>query len=144
MWKPFISSIDEQSVFVEPATEGELEAVGNSFDLMLPNELKGLLEETNGVIDEFGCHLIWPTSRIIEENLAIRSSEDYKEMYKPFDSMLFVADAGNGDLFGYSIVNGAISKDDIYTWNHEDDSRTWVASSLKQFIEGWLKGEISI
>ncbi|MNG40245.1 hypothetical protein D3C84_1287410 [compost metagenome] len=64
--------------------------------------------------------------------------------YEPFDSLLFVADAGNGDLFGYSIVDGAIPKEDIYTWNHEDDSRTWVAPSLKQFIEGWLKGEISI
>ncbi|CAI8713500.1 Alpha/beta hydrolase [Bacillus sp. IT-79MI2] len=31
-----------------------------------------------------------------------------------------------------------------YVWNHEDDSRTWVAPSLKQFIEWWSDGTISI
>ncbi|EFM10102.1 Cell wall assembly/cell proliferation coordinating protein, KNR4-like protein [Paenibacillus curdlanolyticus YK9] len=144
MWKDFIRTIKEDAAFAKAATEAELEEVSDRFNLVLPKELKDLLEETNGVSDEYGCHLVWPTSRIIEENLEARSSEDYKDEYMPFDSLLFVADAGNGDLFGYSVLNGAITKDDIYTWNHEDDSRTWVAPSLKQFIEGWIKGEISV
>ena len=54
----------------------------------------------------------------------------------PFDALLFVASVGNGDLFGYAVLNGTIQRDDIYVWDHEDDSRTWVASSLKDFIKG--------
>ena len=49
----------------------------------------------------------------------------------PFDNLFFFSDAGNGDLFCYSILkNGIIEKTDIYVWNHEDDSRTWAAASL--------------
>lgn len=60
----------------------------------------------------------------------------------PFDCLLFFADAGNGEQFAYSIQDGLIRKDDIYVWNHEDDSRTWVAPSLKKFIQWGLEGII--
>jgi len=76
--------------------------------------------------------------------LELRTFEDFKDLYMPFDALLFVASAGNGDLFGYAVLNGAIQKDDIYVWDHEDDSRTWVASSLKDFIKGWTDETISI
>lgn len=35
-------------------------------------------------------------------------------------------------------------KDDVYVCNHEDASRTCVASSLKEFLKAWLCDEISI
>jgi hypothetical protein len=30
----------------------------------------------------------------------------------PFDHLLFVSDAGNGDLFGYAVLNGVVRKTD--------------------------------
>ena len=51
---------------------------------------------------------------------------------------IIFADGGNGDLFGYSVLNGMVQRDDIYVWNHENDSRTWVAPSLKL---SWSGGE---
>ncbi|WP_025147863.1 MULTISPECIES: SMI1/KNR4 family protein [Bacillus] len=51
---------------------------------------------------------------------------------------------GNGDLFGYSILNGIVQRDDIHVWNHENDSRTWVAPSLETFMEWWESGKITI
>ena len=33
---------------------------------------------------------------------------------------------------------------DIYTWNHEDDSRTWVAPNLETFVTWWTSGKITI
>jgi SMI1-KNR4 cell-wall len=62
----------------------------------------------------------------------------------PFDHLLFFSDAGNGDLFGFSILNGSIQKDDIFVWNHEDDSRSWIASSLEAFIKGWITDKITV
>ncbi|GAF66904.1 ABC transporter substrate-binding protein [Bacillus sp. TS-2] len=62
-----------------------------------------------------------------------------------FDYLLFFEDAGNGDLFGYAITKkGTIERNDIYVWNHEDDSRMWISASLKDFIKGWLTGEIAV
>lgn len=127
VWKKCVCNISEDYVFKEPATSKEIEEVEKKFNVKLPAELRSLLEETDGIYDEFGCYLVWSTSNIIVENTDRRTDEDFADWYMPIDSLLFVADAGNGDLFGYSISNGTIQKDDIYVWKHEDDSRTWVA-----------------
>jgi hypothetical protein len=29
-------------------------------------------------------------------------------------------------------------------WNHEDDSRTWVAPNLAKYLEWWLTGRITL
>ncbi|MDQ4123150.1 MAG: SMI1/KNR4 family protein [Acidobacteriota bacterium] len=62
----------------------------------------------------------------------------------PFDSLLFFADAGNGDQFAFRILKGEIRRNDVFVWNHEDDSRTWVASNLKQYLQWWLSGKLQI
>jgi hypothetical protein len=103
-----------------------------------------LFNETNGVFDEYNCPLIWSTNQIIKDNLFFRTFNDYKDIYMPFDHLLFFSDAGNGDLFGYPILNGSIQRDDIFVWDHESDSRKWVASSLKDFIEGWANSRITV
>ena len=144
MWKEFINSITKEQHFKDPATKSEIEEIQRKLDIVLPDELAALLTETNGVSDDYGS-LIWPTSVIIKDNLFFRNFEDYRDCYMPLDNLFFFSDAGNGDLFCYTILkNGKIEKSDIYVWNHEDDSRTWVAASLKDFIKGWLTGEISV
>ncbi|WJE54950.1 SMI1/KNR4 family protein [Bacillus cereus] len=143
MWENFIRNISEEYVFNGPATIKRIEEINNKFK-KLPDELQSLLKETDGINDEYRGYLVWSTSRIIEENSNLRSYEDFKDLYMPFDCLLFIADAENGDLFAYSILNGSIQKDDIYVWNHENDSRTWVAPSLKQFIKWWSDGTISV
>lgn len=92
----------------------------------------------------FDCPLIWSTSQIVEGNVFFRNFDDYKDIFMPFNNLLFFSDAGNGDLFAFAILNGSIRKGDIYVWNHEDDSRMWIASSLEEFIRGWSTGKISI
>lgn len=81
--------------------------------------------------------------KIVKDNLFFRNFSDYKDIYMPFDHLLFFSDNGCGDLYGYKILNGSIQTEDIYVWNHEDDSRTWVTSSLEVFIKGWITGEIT-
>jgi hypothetical protein len=80
--------------------------------------------------------------RIRKDNLFFRGFEDFKEIYMPFDHLLFFADSGTGDQFAYSILNKEIRRTDVFAWNHEDDSRKWVASSMKQYIEWWLTDKI--
>lgn len=142
MWKDYISSVSKDYSFKPPASNAEIIQISEELNVKLPNKLFDLYNETNGVFDSFGCPLIWSTSQIVKDNLFFRNFSDYKDIYMPFDHLLFFLDNGCGDLYGYKILNGSIQTEDIYVWNHEDDSRTWVASSLEVFIKGWITGEI--
>lgn len=143
-WKSFIKNISNDYHTTHPATIKDIGLIKKKLNVDLPKELESLLSETDGVYDQFDCPLLWSINKIVEENLYFREWEDFKDIYMPFDHLLFFSDAGNGDLFGYAILNGHIQREDIYVWNHEDDSRTWIASSLKEFIEGWITGKISV
>jgi hypothetical protein len=144
MWKNFIDNISDDYHFNEPASKSAIEKINAELNVVLPNELIQFLTETDGARDKFGCYLIWSANKIVKENKEIRSCEVSKEHYMPFENLLFIADAGNGDLFAYRILNGLIEYNDIYCWDHETDSRKWVAPSLKDFIKGWITSEISI
>ncbi|MBJ8072214.1 SMI1/KNR4 family protein [Bacillus cereus] len=143
MWKNIIRSISLDLRLKNPATKDELTEVQKYLHVELPNDLSHLLQETNGIEGEYG-DFIWDASRIKTENMNMRNTVVFKDLYMPFDCLLFFADGGNGDLFGYSILNGIVQRDDIYVWNHENDSRTWVAPSLKTFMKWWGSGKIII
>ncbi|PDZ02339.1 SMI1/KNR4 family protein [Bacillus cereus] len=143
MWKETIHSISSNLSLKNPAMKEELIEIQKCLLVELPNDLSQLLQETNGIAGEYG-DFIWSASKIKRENMNMRYIVDFKDLYMPFDCLLFFADGGNGDLFGYSILNGIVQRDDIYVWNHENDSRTWVAPSLKTFMEWWESGKITI
>ena len=144
MWKQYIQSATTGYHFAKPAIKSDIRQIKKQLHVDLPTDLLELLSETNGVFDEFDCPLVWSTKQIIEDNLFFRTFSDYKDIYMPFDHLLFFSDAGNGDLFGFAILNGSIQRDDVFVWDHESDSRKWVASSLKDFIEGWANDRISV
>lgn len=144
MWKEYIQTATTGYHFKKTATDVEMRSIKEELHVELPQDLLGLLNETNGVFDEYGSSLIWSIDQIIEDNLYYRNFEDYRDIYMPFDHLLFFSDAGNGDLFGYAILNGSIQREDIFVWDHETDSRKWISSSLKDFIEGWANGRISV
>ncbi|RWS39105.1 SMI1/KNR4 family protein [Bacillus mycoides] len=144
MRKTFIINVSTDFQFKVPATKAEISKIKEKLNVELPNGLSSLLNETNRVSDEYDCPFIWSIEQILEENLNLRSFDGFKNLYMPFDCLLFFADGGNGDLFGYAILNGVIQKDDVYVWNHENDSRTWVTPSLETFIEWWNNGTITV
>jgi hypothetical protein len=139
--------------FYPPVSDSELRQAESRLGVKLPKQQRSLLLETNGVMDMMSVDggkwsksgwLLWPLEKIIKENLQIRSDDSLREMYMPLDCFLFFADAGNGDLFAYTIVNGEIRSPDVFAWGHEDDTRPNVAPSLAQFIEGWMDGTIKL
>ncbi|MEU9440876.1 SMI1/KNR4 family protein [Streptomyces sp. NPDC048304] len=85
--------------------------------------------------------LVWSADRIASENQILREDTGLATLYMPFDPLLFFADAGNGDLFA---LLSRIDRPDVFAWNHEDDSRTWVAPSLAKYIEWRLTGQIEL
>jgi hypothetical protein len=153
-WNDYISQLDKINTtkrfdFNSPVKEGSLKELKSQFNLSeLPIELEELYTQTNGINemlrDQKIGDLVWSIDRVIEVNREYRNHLGFRELYMSFDQLLFITDAGNGDLFGFVTLNGKFDRNDIFVWNHEDDSRTWIAPNLTKFIEWWLGGKIKI
>jgi hypothetical protein len=144
MWNEYIKSISDDFEFTQPVSEKALVKAEASLGLTLPLALRELLRESNGV-EQRSAYLLFilPIERIERDNLEMRRSQALG-FYMPFDNLLFFADAGNGDKFGFSISRDGNIREDVFAWNHENDSRTWCAPSLKTFIQWWYEGKIRI
>lgn len=144
-WKDFLSNLSADCQFQEPVSAFQRDEAEKRLDVVFPEDLRELLRETNGVEGEYGLGLLWPLERIVKENIQFRTNDDYKSLYMPFSNLLFIADAGNGDQFAYPIrADGIIHSPDVFVWGHEDDSRRWVAPSLKVYFEWWLSGRLTL
>lgn len=144
MLKHHLGHIAEQCVFKPPAHMEDIAAAERELQILLPLHLASVLSETNGVFGEYELGLVWPIERIVRENKSFWSNRDFKKLYMPFNHLIFFGDAGNGDQFFIPLIDGDVHKQDVYVWNHEDDSRTWIAPSIPKFIEWWINGRIRV
>lgn len=123
-----------------PASLQTIRACEASLGEPLPGELRALLTEADGVDGEFGLGLVWPAQRIADDNVAFRGDELFAELYMSFDDLVFFSDAGNGDQFAVNLRGNH----SVFVWNHEDDSRTWVAPTVRAFLEDWMTGRLAV
>ena len=144
MWRETLQKMSSDLAFKAPATDAEIDQINVELGIQPPDELRSLLAESNGVDGEYGLGLLWDVARIIEDNRRFRSMPDFAELYMPFDCLLFFGDAGNGDLFAFAILSGRVRRPDVFVWNHEDDSRSWVAPSLQIYFDWWLSGKLTV
>jgi hypothetical protein len=70
---------------------------------------------------------VWP----VEQNLLFRSDSSFAQLYMSFDAFLFFGDNGGGDHFAFVQTP---QRPDIFVWEHETDSRRWVARDLKDYL----------
>jgi hypothetical protein len=147
MWREFISGISPHCEFSEPAPQEEIDALGESLGMSLPDDLAALLRETNGVHDRKAyLTFLWSCGEIERENFRLRSEKTFLETYKPLDSLLFFGRAGSdGILFAYSMESeSSAHAREIIAWVPIPDTRNTVASSLADFIRGWLTGNLDV
>ena len=129
MWMKKIQDLNKDNPFAKlnpPATDIQLTEIRSRLKVTIPEELEALLKETNGDGSTF-----LSTEQIITTNVSLRALEDFM----PLDVFLFFAENGCGDYFGYSIRKNGDMDNNIFMWDHESDSRKWVAQGLDQFIE---------
>ena len=139
MWHDLILAIDPEAVCHPPASTGQLTRLEATLGVTLPIELASLLREMNGVEVVYGLGLVWSTEEIAQRNRELRWNWQPNGMmsgYMPIDHLLFFSDRGNGDLYGFPITPEGV-RNDVFLWDHEDDSRMNQASSLR----GWLEGK---
>ena len=136
MWREVITGLFEGVTFQRPANASQIAGVEATFNVKLPDEIRSLLMESNGVAAHYGLSLVWSTDEIMEQNLLFRRSSDFANLYMPFDCLLFIGAAGNGHQFAYRILGGQIrDTSEIYEWDHESDNREWFARDLKDYVE---------
>ncbi|WP_308011799.1 SMI1/KNR4 family protein [Actinacidiphila acidipaludis] len=97
----------------------------------LPAGLGQLLLECGGIIGHTGVDTVWPVEEIVEQNIFIRTDRSLAQLSMSFDSFLFFGDNGGGDQFAFV---EAPQRPDIFVWEHETDSRRWVASDLRDYL----------
>jgi hypothetical protein len=144
MWVELIKKCTNDCEFNAPANFVIIERAEKELGIEFHKDLRAALMESDGIVGEYGLGVLWTVDRIKSDNLEFRINSDFKDLYMPFDSLLFFADVGNGDQFAYPVQNKKINRNDIFCWNHEDDSRNWVAPDLKTYFEWWLTGKLNV
>lgn len=123
-----------------PASADALHGCEAQLGHKLPDQLRELLAETNGIGGEYGLGLLWTADRIAEDNAHFRNNSDFRRLYMPFAGLVFFADAGNGDQIAVSLSGNH----EVYIWNHLDDSRVWVAPTVMRCLEDWMTGTLKV
>lgn len=136
MWVDLINTLSDGCEIAPPAGEEPITNAEQRLGVRLEPDLRDLLRECNGIVGPSGTGLVWPIERISRDNLQFRSNSDFKGLYMPFDHLLFIGDDGSGDQYAFRVLEGKIERySDIYEWVHENDSRTWFAGCLRDYLE---------
>ncbi|WP_129298043.1 SMI1/KNR4 family protein [Streptomyces lydicus] len=131
MWTRAVLEAFPEAGFREPVQAAELAEAEGRLGRALPAELKQLLLESDGVIGRTEVDTVWSIDQIIQQNLLFRSDESFAQLYMPFDALLFFGDNGGGDQFAFVQKP---RRPDIFVWEHESDSRRWVAGDLRDYL----------
>ncbi|MEO7309207.1 MAG: SMI1/KNR4 family protein [Chitinophagaceae bacterium] len=121
--------------FNPAASQEKITALKAEFLLeAIPDELQSFYEYADGISslydNDVTDEMVWCVDTVIRINKEYRTFPDFTDLYMSFDQLLFIADSGNGDLFGYIVLQGKIERSDIFKWDHETDSRIWYAPNL--------------
>ncbi|MFD5424441.1 SMI1/KNR4 family protein [Streptomyces sp. NPDC127084] len=136
MWKETALEIFPGSDFREPVRASEITAAERRLQRVLPTDLKQLLLESDGVLGHTSVGTVWSLDEIVEQNLTFWSDPTFAQLYMPFDALLFFGDNGGGDQFAF-VQKPA--RPDVFVWEHECDSRRWVARDLRDYLSRSLR-----
>ncbi|MEU9871546.1 SMI1/KNR4 family protein [Actinomadura sp. NPDC048021] len=134
MWRELIERLYDDAEFAAPATDAAIDDIERRLGQRVPDELREVLRETDGVLGDYGSGLVWPVHEIIDQNTEFRQNAALAALYKPFDQFMFVGDNGGGDQFAYVLPTGE-RPGGVFVWDHETDERIRVADSLKAYLE---------
>jgi hypothetical protein len=150
VWVERISALADCCNFYPPATPAQVAGLEAALGVKLPGELRGLLQETNGLsvsppslCEPDECYsLVWSVEEILEENRQFRemdAAQPSEDSFPSLSSLLFVASDFNGDFFAYRVSDGAVSDTTLIGMSHENWSEHWkAAGSLWERLEAAL------
>lgn len=143
-----IGDLDPGPDFFPGVTSEQLDEVEHELGLHLPAPLRELLGESNGVLVEFGQHLIWNTDELVEHNRLpqdlLREGQAYRSS-QIRQRLFFFGDAGvDGIRFGFPITVDSQMSEQVFAWYPIGDEQVHKASSLRDYIESWLSSRLTV
>jgi len=139
-WKDFILELDPRAELGEPVPDERIVQAEKALGGALPEELREFLLEVGTVTWEAMLAELWSIEDIEEQNVQFRTYEDFKELYMPFDHLLFFGADGCGDMYCYAIDGDrVIRRNDIFMWDHETDARNHETYGLRRFLTEQVK-----
>jgi hypothetical protein len=155
MGREFIKCFTPNCTFFEPASADEIARLEEALQVRLPDELRSLLAETNGVMiasdvlksnaenDAPTLSLVWSTAEILEENLRFRAvgeQESPQNRLAPLTALLFFASEPNGDALAFRVVNREVLDTRVVSMSHDNYHRRWeIAVSLRDYLGKFLE-----
>ncbi|WUH99077.1 SMI1/KNR4 family protein [Spirillospora sp. NBC_00431] len=134
VWRELIGRLYDDAEFAAPAADDEIDQIERRLGRPVPDELRELLRQTDGVRADYESGLVWSVQEIIETNTEFRQSADFAELYMSFDQLMFMGDNGGGDQFAY-VQPPEGRPGEVFVWDHETDERKRVAKSLEDYLE---------
>lgn len=101
--------------------------------LSLPQDIKNIYLISNGVSLHYSDP-IWDIDTLIWLQNTMRETNAFKELYSDFSNILFFWDDWGWNYFWYKLNANWTLPWDVFIWNHENDSRTWVANTATDLI----------
>ncbi len=138
MYKELIEGHLPNNEFIRPqppAAPEQIEKAEVELGCAFPGELRELLSEVNG--DRYLC---FSCREIVETNKSVR--EALAGCYDGLEKLLFVAQNGCGDYYGYEIRDGGCVSGRIVLWTHETNKTRTAAKSLAEMITRYYADEI--
>ncbi len=129
------SSLVERKGFAtsDPPGTAEIAAAEERLGHPLSEALRSLYARTDGFKDQWGCSCVMRLSALVTENEQMRASAEHRARYMPFDALLFFGGMGNGDLLFHPVLGGGV-REDVFLWDHENDSRAWYAADVAEAL----------
>ncbi|GAB1694941.1 SMI1/KNR4 family protein [Krasilnikovia sp. M28-CT-15] len=138
MWTELATAAHPEAEFTSPVSAAAIDEIVSRLGQQVPADLRSLLLETDGMLDEFGGDVVWTAKRIADDNIMFRTKPSFADLYQPFDGLLFFGDNGGGDQFAFVPGDPGAG---IVVWEHETDKRHRVADDLADYLRQILTVE---
>ncbi len=147
------STITGRPEYRPPAEALRLAETEAALGAILPESLKSLLMQSDGVMDMMSINgdewfesmwLVWTVEELAKQNRYHRASRENLVSSRDFLHLLFFAGAGaDGILFAF-VVEGGSCLPQVMAWHPITCEINEVAPSLDEFLKGWLTGTITV
>jgi cell wall assembly regulator SMI1 len=134
-WGQILRAAERGLELQPPARPTEIAAVELRLGTRLPDELRGLYEETDGIYHKPGqWFTMWRLSDLANWNLEAWNGWESEDRRR----YLGFGDDGTGNPFCVELAGGPT----IFTWSPIEQIAWPLAQNLRAFWVGWLSGEI--
>jgi len=126
---PLLEGCNPRIHIQPPASTAEIDKLRRFAGGSLPPTLEAFLAHSNGLSFDYDS-IVLPIDRIIQLTDELRGYDGVM----PMDSLLFIGELGDGDMFAFGQARNGEWLPDVYWWEHETDSRYVCGAGIWGYV----------